>query len=313
MEPFKRDGDYNNEGWMSSLPEKLWDIPLTNLAIPGSHDAMSYCLDISSPLLRSESDAFRLLDGLFYCFTRPAIYRWATTQVQNIVEQLTAGIRYFDLRIAHKQHDSSKDLFFTHVIYTRVTVVETLQRVASWLESHPKEIIILACSHFEGLDHKLHEEFMYSLKKIFGSKLCPRNETVLTLRSLWTSRYQVVLSYEDQSAVRHKELWPAIPYLWANKPNAEELLQYLEWQKQLGRPDGFFVAGLNLTTDRCFIASHPRKSLQTLTTENWDCIWRWLEDQKPGSESTSLNIIAGDFIGPIPFCSLVIALNKKLL
>lgn len=45
-----------------------------------------------------------------------------------------------------------------------------------------------------------------------------------------------MLSYEDQSASRHKELWPAIPYLWANKPNAEELIYYLECQKQLGRP-----------------------------------------------------------------------------
>lgn len=48
---------------------------------PGSHDAMSYCLDINSPLVQSESDLFRLLDGLFYCLTRPAIFKWATTQV----------------------------------------------------------------------------------------------------------------------------------------------------------------------------------------------------------------------------------------
>uniref|UniRef100_A0A8C2JA49 Si:dkey-66a8.7 n=1 Tax=Cyprinus carpio TaxID=7962 RepID=A0A8C2JA49_CYPCA len=277
--------DINHEDWMSCLPEKLWDVPLTHLSIPGSHDAMSYCLDITSPLLRSESDTFRLLDGVFCCFTRPAIRRWATTQVQNIVEQLAAD----DLAIK-----------------------ETLQTVASWLKSHPKEIIILACSHFEGLNYKMHEEFIYSLKKIFGSKLCPRN-TLLTLRSLWTSGYQVVLSYEDQSASRHKELWPAIPYLWANKPNAEELIYYLECQKQLGRPQGFFVAGLNLTTDRCFIASHPRVSLRTLTMENWNQVKKWLEDQKPGAEPTCLNIIAGDFIGPVPFCSLVITLNKKLL
>ncbi|KAA0712998.1 PI-PLC X domain-containing protein 1 [Triplophysa tibetana] len=112
--------------------------------------------------------------------------------------------------------------------------------------------------------------------------------------------------------VRHKELWPAIPYLWANKPNAEELIQYLEWQKKLGRPEGFFIAGLNLTTDRCFIGSHPRMSLRTLTVENWDCVRRWLEDQKPGAASSSMNIIAGDFIGPIPFCSIVIALNRLL-
>lgn len=41
---------------------------------------MSYCLDLTSPLLRSESDSFRLLDRVFYCVTRPIIYKWATTQ-----------------------------------------------------------------------------------------------------------------------------------------------------------------------------------------------------------------------------------------
>lgn len=152
------------EEWMSALPEQLWDVPLTHLAIPGnfyydlllfysyhiifqswswnyksqklllvapmnseiivlckiklfllnaysshfcclknktktrdiyvmtfilfvntinagSHDAMSYCLDINSPLVESESDSFRLLDRICCCFTRPTIFKWATTQV----------------------------------------------------------------------------------------------------------------------------------------------------------------------------------------------------------------------------------------
>ncbi|XP_056316129.1 PI-PLC X domain-containing protein 1 [Danio aesculapii] len=303
--------DDNQENWMSLLPEKLWDIPLTNLAIPGSHDAMSYCLDINSPLLRSESDTFRLLDGVFYCFTRPFIYRWATTQVINIVEQLQAGIRYFDLRIARKQYDTSSELYFTHIIYTHATVIETLETVNSWLESHPKEIVILACRNFEGMSDELHEGFIYALKNIFRSKLCPMNETLLTLRSLWASGFQVVLSYEDRT--HHKELWPAIPYIWANKPNAEELIQYIECQQQLGRPKSFFVAGLNLTTDRCFIASNPQESLKTLTKKNWNRVQEWLKEQKPGAEPPCLNIIAGDFIGLLPICSLVISLNKKLL
>ncbi|XP_062853124.1 PI-PLC X domain-containing protein 1 [Trichomycterus rosablanca] len=302
----------NDEDWMSTLPEELWDIPLTDLTIPGSHDAMSYCLDITSPLVRSESDSFRLLDRLFYCITRPIIYKWATTQVKNIVEQLQAGVRYFDLRIAHKQNDTSDDLYFTHVIYTQVTVVETLRCIAEWLKAHPKEIVILACSHFEGLSENMHEEFIYCLKKIFGLKLCPSNADI-TLRGLWSSGYQVILSYEDQTAERHKELWHEIPYWWANKANAEELLLYHEFQKQQSRPEGFFVTGLNLTATRCFIGSNPQVSLQSLTMENWKCVRRWLEDQKTGSESTSLNIIAGDFIGCIPLCPIVIDLNKRLL
>lgn len=305
--------DLSCRDWMSSLPEELWDVPLTDLAIPGSHDAMSYCLDINSPLVPSESDAFRLLDRLFYCFTRPAIFKWATTQDRGIEEQLSMGIRFFDLRIAHKPNDSSSDLYFTHVIFTYLTVLETLESVATWLESHPKEIVIIACSHFEGISDHLHESFIYSLKKLFGSKLCPQKESVLTLRSLWASGYQVILSYDSQMAVRHRDLWPAIPYWWANQRTAQGVIRYQDWNKELGRPEGFFVCGLNLTADRSYITKNRKQSLRTLTFSNWECLRRWLEEQVPGSDPNSLNIIAGDFVGPLPLCSLVIGLNQKLL
>lgn len=59
---------------------------------------------------------------------------------------------------------------------------ETLLSVATWLESHPKEIVILACSHFEGMDDRCHESFIYSLKKLFGSKLCPRKVSFLLVQ-----------------------------------------------------------------------------------------------------------------------------------
>ncbi|CAL8255597.1 unnamed protein product [Merluccius merluccius] len=299
--------------WMSRLPEPLWDVPLSSLAIPGSHDAMSYSLDLDSPLVPSQPPLNRLLDGLCGCITRPMILRWGTTQHKNIVDQLSMGIRYFDLRIAHKPHDSSHYLYFTHVIYTYLTVLETLVSVVSWLESHPKEVLILSCSHFEGMSGKVHESFIWSLKKLFGSKLCPRKEAVPTLRSLWSNRWQVLLSYEDQSATSHPELWPAIPYWWANQRTAQGVIKYLDWQKDMGRPDGLFVSGLNLTADMSFMALESTQSLWTLTQENWDQLRVWLQEQTPGGSPHSLNIIAGDFVGPLPLCSLVIALNQKLL
>ncbi|XP_028856773.1 PI-PLC X domain-containing protein 1 isoform X2 [Denticeps clupeoides] len=306
------ENETNCEDWMSRMPEELWDTSIFNLAIPGSHDAMSYCLDITSPLVRSESDTFRVLDKLFYCFTRPAIYRWATTQEKSVVEQLKAGIRYFDLRIAHKPNDPSDDLYFTHVIYTYLTVLDTLQEIATWLDSHPKEIVILACRQFEGLSEKLHETFIHLLKRTFGSKLCPRMAT-LTLRILWALKYQVFLSYDDQAVERHEDLWPPIPYWWANQRSAEGLLCYIEWQKTKGRPGSFFVAGLNLTADRGYITTHPQESLRTLSLKNWEPIKSWLLDQRPGEKPGCLNIIAGDFVGLIPFCHMIIALNHKHL
>lgn len=151
--------------------------------------------------------------------------------------------------------------------------------------------------------------------------------------------------------MRHDELWPAIPYWWANQRTAQGVIRYLEWNEDLGRPgefnlhfgpnilktlkhitcvskcvftdilrclfvcfpDGFFVSGLNLTADRYYITENPKQSLRTLTFSNWECLKKWLEEQIPGSDPKSLNIIAGDFVGPLPLCSLVIALNQKLL
>lgn len=138
----------------------------------------------------------------FYC---------SSSQDKSIEEQLSMGIRFFDLRIAHKPKDSSSDLYFMHVIYTHLTVMvsiiilmwsfslgfwstfivnvlpsqETLLSVATWLESHPKEIVILACSHFEGIDDRLHQAFIFSLKKLFGSKLCPQKVSSLIVQLIY--------------------------------------------------------------------------------------------------------------------------------
>ncbi|XP_042369852.1 PI-PLC X domain-containing protein 1-like [Plectropomus leopardus] len=70
-----------NPDWMSRLPEELLDVPLWNLSIPGSHDTMSFCLDVSSPVLKSQPRFIRVSDKLFPCWTRRCVSRWATTQV----------------------------------------------------------------------------------------------------------------------------------------------------------------------------------------------------------------------------------------
>lgn len=36
--------------WMTNLPEPLTNIPINNLAIPGSHNSGSYYLDPSTPI-----------------------------------------------------------------------------------------------------------------------------------------------------------------------------------------------------------------------------------------------------------------------
>ncbi|KAL4656866.1 PI-PLC X domain-containing protein 1-like [Arapaima gigas] len=321
-----------NEHWMARLPAELWAIPLSALAIPGSHDTMTYCLDLQSPVVPSQPLVLRLLDCVAPCVTRPCLYKWGCTQMQSITEQLDAGIRYFDLRVAHRNCDSPSVLYFAHGIYTLSTVMDALKEVCCWLNCHTKEVVILACSMFDGLSTDDHKQLIHFIINLFGKKICPvkvRNgllsagleqkvaidhvlcQMTPSLKSMWEMGYQVIISYDHRAA--STKLWPKIPYWWADEVDPQKVILFLDQCKQNGRPEGFFVAGLNLTEDTKYILTHPHQSMHSLTLENYTTFLKWVEKQQPGLGKSCLNIICGDFVGMNSFASIVIDLNQKLL
>ncbi|XP_075056176.1 PI-PLC X domain-containing protein 1 isoform X2 [Mixophyes fleayi] len=248
-----------NQEWMSQLSEKLWDIPLYNLSLPGSHDSMTYCLDKTSTIDDSLPKLLLVLEKYVPCITRSIILRWSTTQNLSVVGQMDAGIRYLDFRIGERPNVPS-DLYFVHGFYTSVTV-----------EEQP------------------------------------------TLRNMWKQGYQVIVSYDNPIAMKYEYLWSSIPYWWANTTNKRSLIHFLESKKHKGRPDDFFVAGLNLTENASYILKHPFGSMKRLTLPKLPFLNNWVQKQHPGVSRDALNIIAEDLIGSDNFVSAVIHLNMKLL
>ncbi|KAM4701491.1 PI-PLC X domain-containing protein 1 [Discoglossus pictus] len=301
-----------NKQWMSRLPEKLWDIPLYNLSIPGSHDTMTYCLDNTSPVDPQSPTVLCVLEKFAPCIARAIILKWSTTQSLSVSEQLDAGIRYLDLRIAHRPDYPSHTLCFVHGFFTSVTVEVIFQEILHWLQTHPTEVLILACKNLQELTPELHNQLISSIHQIFGSRLCPKQEKP-TLRNMWKYGYQVIVSYEDMLAFKYEYLWPTIPYWWANTTNLYSLVRYLEKHKQEGRPAGFFVAGLNLTENWSYILKHPFGSMKKLTMPKLPFLCQWVEKQNPGPQKDAVNIIAEDLIGSSDFVSAVINLNRTLL
>ncbi|MCI4375815.1 hypothetical protein PGIGA_G00114250 [Pangasianodon gigas] len=299
--------------WMSRLPSKLHDVALWDLAVPGSHDTMTYCLDQSSPVLRSEPRILTMLDHIVPCVIRPCIKRWATTQELSISSQLDSGIRFLDLRIATKKKDSSRMLYFAHGIYTLLTVKEALSDVAHWLDNHAKEVVIIALSAFDDMNPAQHNNLIDFLIQLFGKKLCPRSETP-SLCTCWNRGYRVILSYADPAGSEHEELWPAWDYWWANESDPNLVISYLEHRKETGRPGGFFMAGLNLTEDTRYVLCHLTQSMKSMTLQAYTVLMDWVTKQHPGSQKTSVNIICADFVGfsTNEFCEAVIGLNAKL-
>uniref|UniRef100_A0A8C6EIZ6 Phosphatidylinositol specific phospholipase C X domain containing 1 n=1 Tax=Microcebus murinus TaxID=30608 RepID=A0A8C6EIZ6_MICMU len=231
----------------------------------------------------------------------------------DVTEQLDAGVRYMDLRIAHVLGGAERNLHFVHTVYTTALVEDTLTEISEWLEKHPREVVILACRNFEGMTQDLHEYLVTCIKNIFGDMLCPRGE-VPTLRQLWSREQQVLVSYEDESCVgRHCELWPGIPYWWGNKVKTEALIRYLESMKSKGRPGGGGGGGINLTESLAYILAHPSQSLRGLTLPGLPRLCAWVREQRPGPGPRCTCVIAGDFVGAGTFVGDVVGLNRKLL
>lgn len=77
------------ENWMGKLPPELKAVPIINLAIPGSHDTMSYGIKSKSPVAPDAEPIVESLNKFIPCVVR----RWAVTQRYDVVDQLKSGIR----------------------------------------------------------------------------------------------------------------------------------------------------------------------------------------------------------------------------
>ncbi|CAN9498286.1 unnamed protein product [Ophioblennius macclurei] len=303
-----RDPGWSSD-WMSRLPPRLHDLPLWELAVPGSHDSMSFCLDTSSPLQPSLPCIVTLCDHILPRCTRACVARWATTQQSVLSQQCDLGIRFFDLRVA-KKPEVGGDLFFAHGLYTKLSVKETLKELSCWLDLHPSEVFILAFSHFESLTDEDHTHLMNFITSLFAHKLVCSQE-VPTLRSCWVKGQQLVVSY-DKEQVQHPGLWPGIPYWYANSPNPLKVVSYLEERQRAGRPAGFYVCGLNLTENAACVLLHPKDDLKKMTVKAAAPLLHWAAAQHTGPGTAAINIICCDFVGLIAdFCSCIIALNYK--
>ncbi|CAK6974292.1 PI-PLC X domain-containing protein 1-like [Scomber scombrus] len=293
--------------WMSQLPSELYNTPLWNLIIPGSHDSMSYDLDINSSVI--EPDGLKKISKI-YC-ARKIVRKWAVTQEEAITNQLDAGVRYFDLRIARKPGDTDPTrLYFYHGLCTRTDVETVLKVINDWAENHPKEILILAFSHFKGFDKKiegqLHNHLINFIKTLFGAKLFLRDETP-TLKYCWQKSRNVIVSY-DYPAIYSPKLWGKITYFYGNTMDPAKVESILQQILETKKPsNSFFVCGLNLTlqSDASILKYIlcPCGTLPKVIQRSLPELLKWVQKQ------AGMNIVASDLVTRNDFVSVVIKLN----
>ncbi|XP_077151461.1 PI-PLC X domain-containing protein 2 [Ranitomeya variabilis] len=302
-----------NEDWMGALPVCLSTMPLSNLAIPGSHDSFSYWVDEKSPVGPDQARSLKRLARI--SLVKKLMKKWSVTQNLTFKEQLESGIRYFDLRVSSKPEEAEIEIYFIHGLYG-IKVWDGLTEINTFLTNHSTEVVLLDFNHFYAMDNEHHLYLVNMLREVFGSKLCITDCVEnITLQYLWEKKYQVLVFYHFNIWNEHPFLWAGnkMPAPWANTTNVQKLIQFLETTLgERAKRGTFHVSQAILTPQVKTIVRGLKSGLKnTLVHRNLPVILNWVKTQKPGT--MGVNIITSDFVELVDFAETVIGLNYLLL
>lgn len=162
--------------WMTNLfytetgfPQR----PLSNITIPGTHDAGCY------------------VDHLLNYFSR--------TQTQNIAQQLAGGIRYFDIR----PYETAAHEFWTYhgpaYVGGRLDgdngILGDVKRFMAGLPANARELVILNISHFSGFNNASHVHLIHEILQALGDFLVPHTQAQV---NLFNARYKALLKGNEE-------------------------------------------------------------------------------------------------------------------
>ena len=241
------------------------------------------------------------------------VYKWSVTQSLTFTQQLDRGIRYFDLRVSTLK--GKAELYFVHGLYG-AEVGACLCEIRSWLDKHPKEVVLLDFNHLYEMENTDHEQLVATLLSVFDSKLCPVIDIETTaLNVLWERGWQVLAFYHHPVTVGdHPELWSGayMPSVWPNVTEAPKMVNLLEAHFTRGRPQGkFYVSQGVLTPTGTTVLQYISRSLQDvfalIAIKN---VQHFMKDKGIGPKG--LNIVIADFVELGDFIPSVLALNHKV-
>lgn len=170
-------------------------------AVLGTHDSGSHAITADSPI--SPDMKYGAIVALFGLFINTNKEDWAVTQRANITKQLQGGIRYLDLRVAHRRITPpnllaseqignftglQSNFYLVHGQYANRLRVE-LDEVKRFLLQHPREVVILDFQHFHhfrSLDRIVFEAMLTSVSCVIALRLRLVKLLILNYRKSWS-------------------------------------------------------------------------------------------------------------------------------
>lgn len=159
--------DVELSSWMSGIAD---DTPINKIAIPGSHDAGTA--------------------GIMWL---------GETQTYTIGQQLSSGVRYFDIRV----HEKGDKLVIFHSFMDGADFGVILANIRDFITENPSEVLLLDFQHFKGGSQQ--RVYMLLRKELYDNGLVVENTTDMTdvqfIRSLTLGdvRGKCIIFWGDRS------------------------------------------------------------------------------------------------------------------
>ncbi|KAF2354257.1 PLC-like phosphodiesterase TIM beta/alpha-barrel domain [Trinorchestia longiramus] len=215
-------------------------LPVRELSAAGSHDSCTANLRWGD-LGPDVSQSVRRLSAVAPCIAKSAFMRWSVTQRTQLTQQLSNGVRYFDLRVMEREGR----FYFVHGLFGDDMQI-VLEEISSFLWTQPSEVVLLDFQHLYEFSPAHHRGLVATIEQAFRGALCPVMPLHnLTLHQLNQNHYQVLVFYRSDAVNNFEQnfLWTGfvIPNPWPRTTNVDEMLEFLAAQLDDRNPDIFHV------------------------------------------------------------------------
>ncbi|KAG8177283.1 hypothetical protein JTE90_026730 [Oedothorax gibbosus] len=285
--------------WMYESRGALSNLSLTDLMLPGTHNAGSYSADASAGTLMA---------------------KYLYTQEEDVWSQLVWGVRHLDLRVAYRRRvrgEEEEEFWITHSTFrTDLPVREVARQVRRFLLA-TREIVVMDFHRFVSgfrdrrSARQRHRELVTLLEEELGDLMIPAGFTSSApLRLLWDTGRRLYVGYADEGARTRlsSRLFPAVRHLWADADTVKDLKSFLNRSVCGGARSGRLTSAMaQLTPTTSGVLFNVYGGLRQMADQVNRKIGEWFRDEW----NDCANIVATDYFLGNNMVELAVATNAK--
>ena len=275
----------------------LWNKTLSELTILGTHDSGSY--NLTHYMMPGGEPEFLLeliqLAEELHLPVDEVIHLWSRSQPGNLYQQLSNGVRYFDMRCGFWGNMSN---WYTYHGQIGQSIQFLSQNIKQFLDSHLQEIVLIEANGITGsyVNTSNIDQLIMIFNNTFGEYLFPRrqnnNDLFPTYGEMIESGKRILLSvgWKDNAIEKYDNIWYGNTFqnTYADSDNITRMEEFNDKQAELFNNNGtnnnaLFKISWTLTPNgdtilRSVDVGEPHDLIQLADTAN-EQMWNWTQNK----------------------------------